>query len=90
VRARGPRHVAFTLRSRSPGSIPGMDVTLVVRVSRDGAGTLRGVVERVKTGEKERFVGTDTLRDLIERMAGVGVDERRGGSRRRRAKRGLE
>ncbi|HEV8439738.1 MAG TPA: hypothetical protein VGT40_16740 [Methylomirabilota bacterium] len=60
-----------------------MDITLVVRVSRDDAGALRGVVERVKTGEKERFVGTETLRDLIERMVDDGVAERARKSRKR-------
>jgi len=61
-----------------------MDVTLVVRVSRDDAGALRGVVERVKTREKERFVGTETLCGLIERMVADGAAERRRKARGRR------
>jgi hypothetical protein len=52
-----------------------MDVTLVVRVSV-ADGELRGVVERVKTGEKERFVGTEALGGLIERMARAGAAKR--------------
>jgi hypothetical protein len=52
-----------------------MDVTLVVRVSV-ADGELRGVVERVKTGEKERFVGTEALGGLIERMARAGTAKR--------------
>ena len=52
-----------------------MDVTLVIRVSV-ADGELRGVVERVKTGEKERFVGTEALGGLIERMARAGTAAR--------------
>jgi hypothetical protein len=43
-------------------------VTFIVRASRDRAGRLRGVVERVRTGAKERFTGADGLGPLIERM----------------------
>ena len=43
-------------------------VTLLVRASRDGGGRLHGIVERVKTGEKERFSGAQGLGRLIERM----------------------
>jgi len=52
-----------------------MDVTLVVRVSV-ADGELRGVVERVKTGEKERFVGSEALGGLIERMARASAAKR--------------
>jgi hypothetical protein len=60
-----------------------MDVTLVVRVSV-ADGELRGVVERVKTGEKERFVGTEALGGLVERMARAGATKRgsKDGARR--------
>ena len=54
-----------------------MHMTLIVRLSRDGAGELSGVVERVKTGQKERFVGMEILRSLIERMARDGAAQRR-------------
>ena len=43
-------------------------VTFIVRASRDAGGRLQGIVERVKTGEKERFNGGDGLAGLIERM----------------------
>jgi hypothetical protein len=43
-------------------------VTFIVRTSRDPGGRLSGVVERVRTGEKERFTGSDGLGRLIERM----------------------
>ena len=35
--------------------------TIIVRVRRDDAGRLSGVVERVRTGEKARFHGLETL-----------------------------
>jgi hypothetical protein len=43
-------------------------ITFIVRTSRDARGRLLGIVERVKTGEKERFTGADALGRLIERM----------------------
>ena len=63
--------------------VSAMDVTLVVRVSVAG-GELRGVVERVKTGEKERFVGMEALGGLIERMAQAATARRgsKAGARR--------
>lgn len=42
--------------------------TFVVRVRRDAAGRLTGLVERVATGEKGRFQGADALAELIQRM----------------------
>lgn len=42
--------------------------SFVVRVSRDGAGRLSGVVERVRTGEKRRFQDLDAVSRLIARM----------------------
>ena len=50
-------------------------VTFIVRSNRDRAGRLRGVVERVRTGAKERFTGADGLGVLIERM--LEADDRR-------------
>jgi hypothetical protein len=43
-------------------------VIFMVRITRDGAGRLRGTVERVRTGEKERFTGADGIGGVIERM----------------------
>lgn len=43
---------------------------LVVWVGMDAAGGLEGVVERVRTGEKERFHGLTSLTQVIARMAG--------------------
>jgi hypothetical protein len=42
--------------------------TFVVRVVRDDAGQLAGIVERVRTGEKARFETTDGIGQLIARM----------------------
>ena len=61
-----------------------MNVSLVVHVSRDARGALRGVVERVRTGRKERFVGMEMLRDLIERMVDDAATERAPSGRKRR------
>lgn len=36
-------------------------MTLIVRIRQDDAGRLSGVVERVRTGEKVRFIGLETL-----------------------------
>jgi hypothetical protein len=43
-------------------------VTFIVRAARDRGGRLRGVVERVKTGEREPFARAEDLGTLIERM----------------------
>ena len=42
--------------------------TFIVRASRDTRGRLHGIVERVKTGEKQRFTGADGLGGVIEKM----------------------
>jgi hypothetical protein len=42
--------------------------TFIVRVRRDGAGRLTGVVERVATGEKRRFQGAEGLAGVIQGM----------------------
>jgi hypothetical protein len=44
-----------------PAEHPGEHTTLIVRIRQDDAGQLSGVVERVKTGEKVRFHGLETL-----------------------------
>jgi hypothetical protein len=43
-------------------------VLFMVRIVCDRAGHLRGTVERVRTGEKERFTGADGIGGVIERM----------------------
>ena len=55
-------------------------VTFIVRATRDRGGRLLGIVERVKTGVKERFTGTDGLGGVIERM--LGAEDLHDGSAR--------
>lgn len=43
-------------------------LTFIVRITRDPGGGLRGTVERVRTGEKERFTGADGIGEVVERM----------------------
>ena len=50
-------------------------VTFIVRASRDALGRVHGIVERVKTGEKERFTGAEGLGGVIEKM--LVAEERR-------------
>ena len=42
--------------------------TFIVRLSRDHEGHLTGIVERVRTGQKERFQGLDHIGEVIGRM----------------------
>ena len=44
-----------------PTEHPGEYTTLIVRIREDDAGRLSGVVELVRTGEKVRFYGLETL-----------------------------
>lgn len=50
-------------------------MTFVIRLSVDETGRVTSVVERVKTGEKERVYGFDAISSTIARM--VGESERR-------------
>ena len=43
-------------------------LTFIVRITRDPAGRLRGTVERVRTGQKERFRDAEGIGGVIERM----------------------
>jgi hypothetical protein len=43
-------------------------MTFVVRLARDEAGRVTGIVERVRTGEKERFEGIAAIATSIARM----------------------
>jgi hypothetical protein len=49
--------------------VPGQRQTLIVRLTLDDGGGVSGVVERVRTGEKERFDSAAALAELIEGMA---------------------
>jgi hypothetical protein len=46
-------------------------MTFIVRLARDEAGRVAGIVERVRTGEKERFEGIAAIATLIARMVGI-------------------
>ena len=52
-------------------------MTLIVRITREPRGRLSGIVERVKTGEKERFTSVDALAGIIARMVEQDPDGRR-------------
>jgi hypothetical protein len=47
-------------------------VTFVVRISRDDAGRVTGVVERVRTGQKERVESFAAIATVIARMVEAG------------------
>ncbi len=53
-------------------------VTLIVRITRESRGRCSGIVERVRTGEKNRFTGVKALAGIIARM----VDRDDDGGRR--------
>ena len=42
--------------------------TFIVRITCEPGGSLRGTVERVRTGRKERFTGAGGIGGAIERM----------------------
>lgn len=48
---------------------PGQQLTFIVRLTVGDGGVLSGVVERVRTGEKQRFHGAAALAELIAAMA---------------------
>lgn len=43
-------------------------MTFIVRLARDEAGRVTGIVERVRTGQKERFEGLGAIAPLLARM----------------------
>ena len=48
-----------------PAEHPGEYTTLIVRIRQDDAGRLSGMLERVRTGEKVRFHGLETLNRAV-------------------------
>ena len=44
-------------------------MTFIVRLSLDDTGRFTGIVERVSTGEKERFQSVEALSPLVAQMA---------------------
>jgi hypothetical protein len=55
---------------------PRTDVIFIVRTTREPGGRVRGVVERVSTGQKERFSGVRSLGRLIDRMLAATAERR--------------
>ena len=51
--------------------------TFVIRLVHDSAGGVSGVVERVRTGFKQRFEGREALNRLVEEM--LAKDDAGGG-----------
>jgi hypothetical protein len=51
--------------------------TFVLRVELDPTSSVVGVVERVRTGEKERFRGYDMLVEIVHRMLSADAQEAR-------------
>ena len=50
------------------GRTPSTVVTFIIRITRGAARRVSGTVERVRTGEKERFTDTAGVGLVIERM----------------------
>jgi hypothetical protein len=48
--------------------------TLIVRIRQDDAGRLSGVVERVRTGEKVRFYGLETLNRAVASLLSTNAE----------------
>ena len=57
-------------RLRTRVAIDGSGMTFVVRLTRDRAGRIAGVVQQVKTGLKARVEGLDALGQVIGEMSG--------------------
>ena len=58
-------------------------LTFIVRLVRDDRGALSGVVERVRSGEKQRFHGAVALAEVIAAMAARESGAPRGKEPRR-------
>ena len=46
----------------------GEQAVFIVRLTRHAAGEITGVVERVRTGEKERFAAVDEIGPILAEM----------------------
>ena len=60
--------------SMEPTEHLGEHPTLMVRIRQDDAGRLSGVMERVRTGEKVRFHGLETLNRAVVSLASTTVE----------------
>jgi len=57
-----------------PGE-PGETATFIVRLARNEAGLVRGVVERVRTGEKVQVRTVSEVAQALDRMIEHGQDK---------------
>lgn len=55
-------------RGAGRNNAPSAFATFIVRISRDDAGRISGVVEWVRTGEKIQFHGLPAISGVIARM----------------------
>jgi hypothetical protein len=62
-------------RTRPRGERPTGSIAFIVRVARDAAGGLAGIVEHVRTGRKERFDGLEAIPSVIATL--MPIEERR-------------
>lgn len=62
--------------------VPGQRQTFIVRLTVADGGGVSGVVERVRTGEKERFDSAAALAELIAGMAAREATRRQEGRTR--------
>jgi hypothetical protein len=53
----------------------GQQAVFIVRLTRHPAGQVTGVVERVRTGEKERFAGVEGIGPIFAKML---IDDQSG------------
>lgn len=63
--------------TRPSGHTPGGMTTFIVRVSDDESGELRGIVERVATGFKQRFHGAAEISRIIRDVVAAEKERRR-------------
>ena len=57
-----------------PTDPPRAVTTFIVRATRADDGRLTGTIERVRTGERQRFEGNEAIGMLIDRMAAADKD----------------
>lgn len=54
---------------------PPQPISFIVRATVDSAGRVSGIVERVRTGEKQRFQDVEAIGPLIARMLTITAGE---------------
>ena len=59
-------------------ALGGAGLTFIIRIAPDDPLRLSGVVERVRTGEKQRFGDSEEMRQIIERMVRAERERPRG------------